>query len=93
MFPNGTSDSVFALSTTNAAIGNILTPAIVNDPSFGIQFVCSNVGGPIIFTPKVARLSGAQLRLTVTGTSAINFNYLKTFAQTDGQVDTLALTI
>jgi hypothetical protein len=91
MFPNGTSDSVFALSTTNAAIGNILTPAIVNDPSFGIQFVCSNVGGPIIFTPKVARLSGAQLRLTVTGTSAINFNYLKTFAQTDGQVDTLAL--
>lgn len=88
--PNGTTDSVFSFTVTNAALGNILTPAIVNDPSFGIRFSCTNpISGSLIV--RQVRLSGSQVLVVLTNASGFNFNYLKTFSETGGEVSTLAL--
>jgi hypothetical protein len=88
-FPDGTTDSVFSFSITNQAAGGIFTPAIVNDPSFGVSFTVNY--SSTIGIARTVRLSGAQILLNISAIPGLNFNYLKTFEQTDGDVITLAL--
>jgi hypothetical protein len=86
--PDGTTDSTFTFTITNAQAAMAFTPTIVNAPSFGAAFIVSNSTG----ITRTVRLAGAQIQVVVGGIGpGLNFNYIKTFAQTDGEVITLAL--
>jgi hypothetical protein len=89
IFPNGSTDTTFSFSSDNQSLGNILTPSVVNDPSFGVQFTVEYTSSTGI--SRTVRLSGAKVQLILSGDSGRNFNYVKTFEQTDGDIITLAL--
>jgi len=62
-----------------------LTAAVLNNPSFSINVVASsNVAATF-------QIYAVRLYLWLTPNPPANFNYLKTYEQTDGEVDTLAL--
>ena len=89
MFPDAGTDQVFSFSITNATLAGFLTPAVVNDPSFGIEFGVAYVGS--VGPQRTVRLSGSQIQITIQSEPGLTFNYIKTFEQTDGDVITLAL--
>lgn len=89
IFPNGPTDTIAVFSVTNASLGGILTPTIINDASFGVQFSFNYSGN--FGNPRTARLAGPQIQVVFSATSGQNFNYLKTFEQTAGEINTLAL--
>lgn len=66
--------------------GVALTAALVNDPNFTVNLVASTTNGETVtFTASV------QLKVFTTPNPPPDINYLKTFAQTDGDVFSLAL--
>jgi hypothetical protein len=65
--------------------GFALTPAMLNNPNFGVEIVAS------ASTLVTFSIYAVKLKLWVTDNPAPNFNYLKTFTETGGEVLTLAL--
>ena len=88
--PNSTTDTVYTLSVKNADIGGLLTPAVVNDPSFGIQI--NILYGATFGISRTVRVAASQIQLVLDEEAGLNFNYLKTFEEGDGDVFTLALS-
>lgn len=81
---------VYTFTATNAALGNVLTAAVVSDPSFGIKFTMKNNASQT-FVTAIAGVAGPEVSVAFSVPPAINFNYIKTFEQTSGQINTLAL--
>lgn len=76
------------------AVGNVtqnwnltLTPALLNDSSFGFNVVASAFGG----TPVGFSIYAAKMKVWFSPQPPQNFNWVKTYEQTDGAIDTLAL--
>lgn len=90
LFPNGTTDGVFTLSVSNADIGNVLTGTVVSDPSFGIELTVSYNG--TFGASRTVRVAASQIQLVLNQEPGLNFNYVKTFEEGDGDVFTLALS-
>lgn len=66
--------------------GFTLTPALLNDPNFNVQILPSATTSPVIFD-----IYAIELLAWITPNPPPNFNYIKTFAETGGEVLTLAL--
>jgi hypothetical protein len=82
-----TTDGSFTAGTPSTSWGLALTPAIFNNPNFGVQIKASAVGG----TPVTFDISGVEIIVWETPAPPSNFNWVKTYEQDDGDVDTLAL--
>jgi hypothetical protein len=63
------------------------SPAFVNSPSFGVQIVASATGGEIQTFASYA----IKLKVFTSPSPPANFNWIKSYEQTSGEVDTLAL--
>jgi hypothetical protein len=63
------------------------SPAFVNSPTFGVQLVASALGGEI----QTFSIYAVKLKVFTSPSPPTNFNWIKTYEQTSGQVDTLAL--
>lgn len=63
------------------------TPAMLNNPSFGFNVTAIDESGLL----STVNLSGAPIKVWFSPPGVENFNYVKTFAQTDGTTLTLAL--
>jgi len=63
--------------------GFVLTPAMLNNPNFGVEIVAS---ASTIVTFKIY-----AVKVKVWISPSVNFNYLKTFSETGGEILTLAL--
>jgi hypothetical protein len=64
-----------------------LTPALLNNPSFSVNLVATANGGAIVSYSVYA----VKLKAWLSPAPASNFNWIKTYEQTDGEIDTLAL--
>lgn len=86
----GTSDaSVFVGEPTDDwGISGGLTPALFNDPNFQVNVVASALDG----TNVGFNIYAVKPKVWLAPDPAPSFNYIKTFSQTSGQVNTLALT-
>jgi hypothetical protein len=73
------------VGTPTSSWGLTLTPGLLNNPNFGFLIVAKGVD---IVT---FNLSAAKLTVYGTPVPPQNFNYIKTFGQTDGDTSTLAL--
>lgn len=79
-------DAQIVVGTPGESWGTTLTPATLNSPQFSVNIVASASGGePVNFSIYAVKLK------VFTAPSGSNFNYVKTYEQTSGQVDTLAL--
>ncbi len=67
--------------------GITLTPALFNDPNFTVNVVASALSG----TNVTFSLYAVKLKVWLTPDPPPSINYIKTFSQTSGQVNTLAL--
>ena len=81
------SDGEVVLGTPGTSWGLQLTPAILNSPSFLVQIVASATAGEL----QVFDIYGIKLKIFTTPSPPANFNWIKTYEQTSGQLDTLAL--
>jgi hypothetical protein len=75
------------LGTPTTTWGLQLTPALLNDPNFGVEFQATALSG----TLSTFDISAAKLKVFLTPDPPQNFNWIKSYEQTDGKVDTLAL--
>jgi hypothetical protein len=82
-----TTDGSETLGDPSTTWGLALTPAIFNNPNFGVEIKATAVGG----TPVTFDISGVELIVWETPAPPSNFNWVKTYEQDDGNVDTLAL--
>lgn len=80
------SDGLVTFGSPNTNWGYSLTPALFNDPNFGIEVQASSSVSNASFL-----VYAVQLRIFLTPFPAPSFNYLKTFEQTDGDILNLAL--
>jgi len=80
------SDGTVTLGTPTSNWGLSLTPALLNNPSFGVQIQASEVGTETV----TFDVSAVQIKVWVNLNPA-NVNWIKTYEQTDGEIDTLAL--
>ena len=80
------SDGAVIVGTSTSQWGTTLTPAMLNDPNFGINVVANSPTALASFS-----IYGVQLRIFITPSPPANFNWVKTYEQTDGEIDTLAL--
>jgi len=62
-----------------------LTPAILNNPNFAVNILASAA------TLQTFDVYAIKLKVFTSPQPPANFNYIKTFEQTSGQIDTLAL--
>lgn len=67
--------------------GLTLSPVVVNNPNFGVSIVASAVDGTIV----TFNIYAVKIKLWLSPNPPPNFNYLKTFSETGGEVLTLAL--
>jgi len=77
--------TTFGTQTGSFGLGSQLTPALVNSGSFGVTIQAS--------ANLVAQfsISGVFIKLWLAPSPSANFNWIKTYEQTDAEVDTLAL--
>ena len=81
------SDGTLTLGDPTSDWGFVLTPALFNDPNFTVNIVAQTAGSlPVRFN-----LYASKIKVWMTPNPAPNFNYIKTFAQTNGEVLTMAL--
>lgn len=73
------------LPTTNWGLA--LTPAMLNNPAFGVQIQAQAPGGELV----TFDIYSVKLKVYLTPAPPVNFNWIKTYEQTDGEIDTLAL--
>jgi hypothetical protein len=76
---------VFGTPTTNWGLA--LTPALFNNPNFGVYLVAQNLNHVIV----TFNVYAVILKVWLTPNPPPSFNYLKTFAETGGELLTLAL--
>jgi hypothetical protein len=81
------SDAQAVIGTAAEGWGLAMTPAMVNDPSFGAQIVASAIGGEL----QGFSIYAIKLKIWTSPAPPANFNWIKTYEQTSGQIDTLAL--
>ncbi len=62
-----------------------LSPAALNNPNFAVQLIASAAA------LQTFSVYAVRLRVFTSPTPGANFNYIKTYEQTSGQIDTLAL--
>lgn len=79
-------DAQIVVGTPGESWGIPLLPALFNSPQFAVNIVASASNGEL-----VSFLIYAVKVKVFTAPSGSNFNYVKTYEQTSGQVDTLAL--
>lgn len=73
--------------TETWGMGNLMTPAVLNDPNFAVK-ITAQTGA----TPNAGFfLYGAKIRAFYTPSPPQNFDWVKTFQQDDGSLRTLAL--
>lgn len=82
-----TSNGTVTLGTPTTTWGLALTPALLNNPNFGVQLKATALDGSVVefFVYKVA------ITAWLTPNPPSNFNWVKTYEQTDGAITTLAL--
>jgi hypothetical protein len=79
-------DGTVTVGLPNTAWGELLSPALLNNPGFGFNIVGqANPGVDTTFD-----ISGIQIKAWISPPKA-NYNWMHTYEQTNGQVDTLAL--
>lgn len=81
------SDGTVILGNPATTWGLQLTPALFNNPSFGVQIQATNAGG----TAVTFDISAVKIKAFFSPNPPSNFNWIKTYEQTDGEVDTLVL--
>jgi hypothetical protein len=67
--------------------GLTLSPAVVNNPNFGVSIVASAADGTIV----TFSIYAVKIKIWLSPNPPPSFNYLKTFSETGGEVLTLAL--
>lgn len=75
------------LGTPTTNWGLALTPALLNDPNFAIDIVASAIAGSLV----TFNVYAVKLKVWLSPATPANVNWLKTYEQTNAQVDTLAL--
>jgi hypothetical protein len=80
-------DGTVTLGLPSSTWGYTLTPSLLNNPNFMVQIIASATGGELASFDIYA----VELIVWVTPFPAPNINYIKTFAQTDGEVLTMVL--
>jgi hypothetical protein len=80
-------DAEIVIGTPMQSWGVPLTPAMVNNPSFGVQIVASATGGEV----QTFSIYAVKLKVFTSPSPPANFDWIKSYEQTSGQVDTLAL--
>ena len=98
--PQGSPSYPFQLETTDSTttigtplstwgyIGPQLSPAVLNNPAFGVSIVAQT--GNVAVNPSF-NLSAVKITAWLSPNPPSNFNWVKTYEQTDGAVTTLAL--
>jgi hypothetical protein len=80
-------DGTVFVGTTLQNWGLQLTPNLFNNPNFGVNIAASNAdGNPVGFY-----IYSVKIKVWLTPNPTQNFNWVKTFQQTNGAIDTLAL--
>lgn len=79
------SDGEIITGSATELWGLTLTPAIVNSPTFGAQIVASAA------TLQTFDIYAVKIKIFTSAPPSVDFNYVKTYEQTSGQVNTLAL--
>ncbi len=99
VLPNGTlsprsisfqlpmSDGQVVGGTVNLLWGLPITPALLNNPKFTVNIIATALGGEIA----TFSIYADKLKAWLSPAPACNFNWIKTYEQTDGEIDTLAL--
>lgn len=64
-----------------------MTPALVNNPNLSVNLVASAISGGLVSF----QIYAVKMKVWISPSPACNFNWLKTYEQTDGEIDTLAL--
>lgn len=80
------SDGTIVLGTPLSNFGFTLTPAFTNDPNLTVNIVASATAANAAFN-----IFAVKLKVFLTPNPPPNFNYIKTFAETGGEVLTLVL--
>lgn len=81
------SDGTITLGTPQENWGLALTPALLNNPNFGVSIFATTTAGELV----TFDISAVQILVNLTPNPAPNFNYLKTFEQEGGEIFNLAL--
>jgi len=79
-------DGTIALGQPTSNFGFALTPAFMNSPNLTVNLVASASAANAVFN-----IYAVKLKVFVTPNPPPNFNYIKTFAETGGEVLTLVL--
>ena len=79
------SDGTVTLGTPTTDWGLALTPALLNNPNFGVQVQAS------ASLPTTFNVYSVKITAWLTPNPPSNFNWVKTYEQTDGAITTLAL--
>jgi hypothetical protein len=82
------SDSQLVIGTPLSNFGLALTPAMLNNNSFTVQIVANESN---LTTAATFNLYAVKVRVFVAPSPPANFDWIKTYQQTDGEIDTLAL--
>jgi hypothetical protein len=80
------SDAQVVLGTPAFNWGLALTPALLNDPNFGLNIQAFTTGGEAV----TFDISAVKIKAWLTP-GPLDFNYIKTYQQTGGEITTLAL--
>lgn len=82
-----TSNGTVTLGTSLSQWNLQLTPAMLNAATFAVDVVASTG----VTVPETVSVYNVGIRVFYTPSPPANFNWVKTYEQTDGEVDTLAL--
>lgn len=80
-------DGTIFVGTPTTNWGLALTPALLNNPNFGINIVATNPDGSLT----IFDIYAVKLKVWTTPNPPPSFNYLKTFAETGGEVLNMVL--
>jgi len=80
-------DGTVKLGTPSSMWGLTLSPSVLNNPDFTVEIIAQAPGGEQV----TFDIYAVQLIVWVSPEPAPNCNYIKTFAQTDGEVLTMVL--
>lgn len=82
------SDGTITIGNPLSNFGLALTPAMLNDPGFTVEIQANESN---LTTAATFDLYAVRVRVFVTPFPPCNFDWIKTYEQTDGEIDTLVL--
>jgi hypothetical protein len=82
LVPLTSTPTVYSLGAANDPWGSVWNYALINNTNFGVAITASGVG--------TASVNDLDILAYITP-AQVNFNYVKSYIQNDGQIDTLAL--